>query len=72
MEHWHKQSEYDIFNAVNDWDFHRFACITKGGRLLEFCGICDEHDDGYVEVHIDCDDSGFSISDIEYWIEFPN
>lgn len=69
---WHDQEVDDIFNAVDDWDFHRFACITKGGRLLEFCGICDEHDDGYIEKHIDCDNDGFSFSDIAYWMEFPD
>lgn len=69
---WHKQSEDDISNAVDDWDFHRFACITKGGHLLEFSGICDEHSDGFIEKHIDCDNDGFSYSDIEYWMEFPN
>ena len=69
---WNKQDEKDIYDSFNDWSYHRFVCLMKDGSIQVFTGICDEHDDGMVEKHINCSTSDhFYIDDINMWIEVP-
>ena len=70
---WHKQSEDDIWFAIDDWEYHKFACLMKDGKLVEFSGLHDETYDGEITTHIDCIsfDYDYNIDDIEMWIEIP-
>lgn len=69
---WNKESENSIFDAIDDWGFHRFACIMKDGSLTEFTGIWDEDYEGHNNLHIDHINDDYSIDDIVMWIEIPN
>lgn len=68
---WHKQSDEDIYDAFDDWSFHKFACIMKDGTVQRFTGNLCECDDGSINKHVDCTVDDFGCDDIEYWIEFP-
>lgn len=72
-ERWHDQTKENIWDSVNDWDYHKFACISKGGDLLEYCGFRDEDMEGMVWTNIEClTNDGYSTDDIAYWIEYPD
>ena len=30
---WNKESEYSIYDAINDWGYHKFACVMSDGTL---------------------------------------
>ena len=69
---WHKQSEDDILFAIDDWVYHKFACLMKDGKLAEFIGLHDETYDGTITTHIDCiTNYNYNIGDIDMWIEIP-
>lgn len=70
---WHKQSEDDIWDAINDWGYHTFACLMKDSKLVKFSGLHDETYDGEITTHIDCisDNYDYDTDDIEMWIEIP-
>lgn len=70
---WHKQSEDDIWLAIDDWRYHRFACLMKDGKLTEFSGLHDETYDGEITTHIDCiTNDNYDTDDIEMWVEVPD
>lgn len=69
---WHKQTEDDIWFAIDDWGYHRFACLMKDGELKEFSGLHNETYDGEITTHIDCiTDDNYHTDDIDMWIEIP-
>lgn len=69
---WNKQDKEDIYSSFNDWEYHRFVCLMKNGSIQVFTGICDEHDDGMVEKHLNCSTNDhFNIDDIYMWTEVP-
>ena len=69
---WNKQTEDDIWFAIDDWGYHRFACLMKDGELKEFSGLHNETYDGEIPTHIDCiTDDNYHIDDIDMWIEIP-
>ena len=64
---WHKQSEDDIWNAINDWKYYVFACLMKDSKLIKFGGLLDENYDGEITPHIDPimdDECDYDINDI--------
>ena len=71
---WHKQSEEDIDDSINDWDLHSFICLMSDGTIQKFTGINDESLDGSINTHLDCVDDNYDwkYDDIIYWIEIPN
>ena len=72
---WHKQSEDDIWDAINDWGYHVFACLMKDSKLVKFGGLLDENYNGeitpYLDPIMDSDDYDYNIHDIEMRIEIP-
>ncbi len=68
---WNKESEHSIYDAINDWGYHKFACIMKDGTLQEFSGIYDETYDGEINLHVDHIGDVYSTDDIVMWIEIP-
>ena len=70
---WQVQAENDIYNAVEDWGYHRFACVMNDGTIAIFTGMRDENADGEFNLHIDCLDDclTYDTDDIVYWIECP-
>ena len=70
---WHKQSQDDIWFAIDDWSYHTFACIMKNGKFAKFSGLNDETYNGELITHIDCisDNCDYNTDDIEMWIEIP-
>lgn len=72
---WHKQSEDDIFDAVNDWSSHYFLCRMKDNSYNIALGSCDEDGDGNVTImlYFKMDDEKYFPDDIVYWqeIELP-
>lgn len=72
-ERWHNQEVDDIWDSFNDWEYHKFACISKGGNLLDFSGHMDEDSEGGVNKYIECiTNVEYTTDDIAYWIEFPD
>ena len=71
---WQVEAEHSIYNAVNDWDIHRFVCLMKDNTIQFFSGINDETCEGEINTHIDCisDDSHDDTDDILMWIEVPD
>lgn len=69
---WNKESEYSIWDAIDDWGFHKFACLMVDGTLQEFTAIYDETYDGEVNLHVDHIDDNYCTDDIVMWIEIPN
>ena len=71
---WQVQAENDIYDVLNDWDYHRFVCLMKDGTIAEFSGICDETCEGSINQHLDCVDDKllYDVDDIVMWIEVPN
>ena len=69
---WHRQSEKDIYDSFNDWDYHTFLCLMDDGSVQKFSGICAECANGTVNKHIDAiDDEYDDVDKIVYWIETP-
>lgn len=69
---WNSQSEKDIYDSFNDWDYHRFVCLMINGSIQEFVGMCDECSDGSVNKHIYAvNDEYNDVDNIVYWIETP-
>ena len=69
---WHRQSEKDIYDSFNDWNYHTFLCLMDDGTVQKFSGICDECVDGTVNKHIDAfDDKYDDVDKIVYWVETP-
>ena len=69
---WNRQSEKDIYDSFNDWDYHTFLCLMDDGSVQKFTGICAECVDGTVNKHIDAiDDEYDDVDKIVYWIETP-
>ena len=69
---WHLQDVDDIYDAVNDWSFHRFVCQMQDGTIHEWSGMNDETCDGLVVTHIDCADEDYdNVDDIIMWTEIP-
>lgn len=69
---WHRQSEKDIYDSFNDWEYHTFLCLMDDGSVQKFTGICAECVDGTVNKHIDAiDDEYDDVDKIVYWIETP-
>lgn len=69
---WNKQSEFDIWYAINDWGYHKFACIMSDGSLQQFVGLWDENMDGERSLYLDHIDDAYGIDDIVMWIEIPS
>ena len=71
---WQSQAENDIYDAVDDWDYHKFVCLMKGNSIEIFTGMRDESDDGEINVYLDCIENRFSydVDDIVMWIEVPD
>jgi hypothetical protein len=69
---WNKESENSIYNAIDDWGYHRFACIMIDGTLQEFAGLWDENMNGERSLHIDDVNDVYSTDDIVMWIELPD
>ena len=68
---WHKESETTIWCAVNDWDYHKFACLMKDGTLTMFTGMNDENIEGEISTFIEHIDDKYNTDDIVMWIEIP-
>lgn len=69
---WNKESENSIYNAVDDWGYHKFACLMKDGTIEEFHGMWDENCEGERFLHIDHVLDARDVEDIVMWIEVPN
>jgi hypothetical protein len=74
VDFWHKQSEEDIDDAINDWRVYSFLCIMKDGTTQKFTAVMGESYDGSINTHLDCVDDNYDweYEDIIYWIEIPN
>jgi len=71
--HWHLQEVDNIYNAINSWDYYRFACLMKDGTVQEFSGIADEAYNGEINIHIDgVNDEYDDTDEIVMWIEVPS
>lgn len=71
---WQLQVENDIYDAVDGWDYHRFACLMKDNSIQIFTGMRDESDDGEIHVYLDCVENclSYDVDDIVMWIEIPD
>jgi hypothetical protein len=69
---WNKESEYSIYDAIDDWGYHKFACVMKDGTLEEFTGVWDEDCEDHNHLHIEDITGMYSTDDIVMWIEIPN
>ena len=69
---WNKESEYSIYDAIDGWGYHEFACVMSDGTLEEFSGIWDEDYEGHNHLHIDHIGLERDIDDIVMWIEIPS
>jgi len=74
VDFWHKQSEEDIDDSINDWSLHTYLCLMIDGSIQRFTGILDESYDGSINIHLDCTDDNYDweYDNIIYWIETPN
>lgn len=68
---WKLQSEDDIYDSVNDWDYHEFRCIMKDGKEVKASGIADEGFEGHCCTYIDFHEGEYDVDDIVYWCEIP-
>lgn len=67
---WQLQSDKDIYESFNDWDFHKFLCIMKDGKQIEASGIIDESGSGFCCKYIDFD-GDYDVEDLVFWLEIP-
>lgn len=68
--HWNSQSANDIYDSINDWDYHKYVCIMKDDKVCEWRGIQDESYDGEINTYIyPVNDEEYSVDDIVYWTE---
>jgi len=74
VDFWHKQSEEDIDDSINDWSLHTYLCLMIDGSIQRFTGILDESYDGSINIHLDCTDDNYDweYDNIIYWIETLN
>jgi hypothetical protein len=71
FETWHLQEKENIYDAMNDYSLHTFACIMKDGTIQKFNGICDEDFEGHINTHIyGVNDDYDNVDEIVKWIEF--
>ena len=70
ISQWQLQSDNDIYDAVDDWEFHRFLCIMKDGNQVFASGYADESYDGFATKDISID-GDYTMDDILFWLEFP-
>lgn len=69
---WKKQTENDIYDAVDGWSLYKFACLMKDGTIQTFNGMNDETADGHINTHVNCiNDDYDNVDDIVAWIEVP-
>ena len=70
---WQVEAEHSIYDAVQDWNYHRFVCLMKDNTIQVFTGINDETYNGEINTYINCvsDDSHDNTDDILMWIEVP-
>lgn len=68
---WKLQSEDDIYDSVNDWDYHEYRCIMKDGKEVKASGIVDEGFEGHRFAYIDFREGEYDADDIVYWCEVP-
>jgi len=70
---WQVEAEHSIYDAVQDWDYHRFVCLMKDNTIQVFSGMNDETYNGEINTHIDCvsDYSHYNTDEILMWIEVP-
>lgn len=66
---WNKQSEKDICDSINDWNFHKYECFMKDKTMQKFSGLQDEAPSGSIYVHINCVNDNYDIDDIVLWRE---
>ena len=69
---WNKQSEKDILDSFDDFEFHCFICLMCNGCMCEWTGINDEHDDGIIEKHLTPNNGVYNIEQIVYWTEITD
>ena len=70
VDTWHLQEKENIYDAINDWGLHTFACIMKDGTIQKFNGIWDEDCEGHINIHIEgVNDDYDNVDDIVKWIE---
>lgn len=71
VDTWHLQEKENLYDAINDWNLHTFACIMKDGTIQKFYGSCDEDFEGQINTHIyGVNDDYDNVDDIVKWIEF--
>ena len=72
--HWQLNSDNSIYNAINDWSYHRFVCIMKDNSMRLFSGINDETAEGEINTYLDSIDYTYEweLEDIILWIEVPD
>lgn len=71
---WQVQAEHNICDAVNDWSYHRFACLMKDNSVEIFSGMCEKTDNGEVRKDISSIENrlSYDLDDIVMWIEIPS
>ena len=72
VSQWQLQSEKDIYDSFDDWDYHRFICIMKDNKEVFASGITDEGYEGNVSKSIWFNDESYSCDDILFWMEIPD
>lgn len=71
---WHKNTEDDIFDSLRDWSYHRFVCVMKNNKVMQFSGILDENSNGEISEHfgpVHDTNEDWNYDDIVLWIEVP-
>lgn len=68
---WNKESEYSIYDAIDDWGYHTFACLMEDNTLQKFTGMWDENINGEHNLYIECENYTYTPNDIIMWIEIP-